>query len=72
MGNGSLDSKLDRLEISAESVTAVEIESEPRRELLEKLGRFSYIAPAMLLLTDPANAKDDYKDKPPKDKPPKV
>jgi len=46
-----------------------ELDAESRREMLEQIGRFAYVAPAMLLLTDPANAKDDYKDKPPKDKP---
>ena len=43
-----------------------EPDAESRREILEQLGRFAYVAPAMMLLVDPANAKDDYKDKPPK------
>jgi hypothetical protein len=71
MSKEGLDAKLNRLSEAEQSASMVEMGTEPRRQLLERLGRFSYIAPAIFLVADPANAIDDYKDKP-KDKPRKV
>lgn len=41
----------------------------PRRDVLARIGRFAYVAPAMTLLTDPARA-GDYRPAPPPRRPP--
>jgi hypothetical protein len=54
---------------STDSSVFGELDDESRREALGRMGRFAYAAPSMLLLVDPANAKDEYKVKKPKPKP---
>lgn len=59
----------NRCTIEAGGGPGNEHDDESRREVLGKLGRFAYVAPTMLLLVDPANAKDEYKIKKPKHHP---
>lgn len=50
------------------------LEGEPedaaRRELLSRIGRYAYVAPALTLLVDPAHA-GDYRPAPPPRRPPR-